>query len=92
MNHLSRDWVLCGVIAFLVVASAMGCVHAKHLARMDFTHLQKLNAERDRLEVAWGQMQIEQSAWSAHARVEQMARGQMQLRTPAADDIRLVRP
>lgn len=92
MTDSDRDWVICIAAALLVVASAMGCVHAKHLARMDFTELQKLTTERDRLEVAWGQMQIEQSAWSAHARVEQMARGKMQLRSPGADDIRLVRP
>jgi cell division protein FtsL len=52
--------------------------------------LQSLTQERDQLEVDWSRLQIEQSAWSTHARVEQLARGEMGMRYPAADEQRLV--
>ena len=32
-----------------------------------------LNVERDQLEIEWGQLQLEQSAWSTHAFVERVA-------------------
>src|SRR5690606_38794255 len=41
--------------------------------------LQKLEAERDALAVEWGQLQLEQSAWSTHARIEQVARKELNM-------------
>jgi cell division protein FtsL len=73
-----------------VLASAVGCVTGKHEARKLFTELQVLIVERDRLEVDWGRLQIEQSAWSTHARVEQLARKKMKMRDPDAGKIRLI--
>jgi cell division protein FtsL len=46
--------------------------------------------ERDRLEVDWGRLQIEQSTWSSHARVEQLARKEMGMRDPQPEQIRLL--
>jgi cell division protein FtsL len=43
------------------------------------------------MQVNWGRLQIEQSTWSAHARVERLARQQMKMRSPNPADIRLVR-
>jgi len=82
--------LLGGVLVAAVLASSIGCVFARHEARKLFTELQQLNAERDRLEVDWGRLQIEQSTWSTHARVEQLARGQMQMMPPDTADIRFV--
>ena len=35
-----------------------------------FVRLEKLNAERDALDMDWGRLQLEQSYWSSHALVE----------------------
>jgi cell division protein FtsL len=77
------------LVGLLVVGSAVAAVYAKHESRRQFVELQALNAERDRLAVEWGQLQIEQSAWSTHARVEQIARDDMGLRPPTPEQIRL---
>jgi cell division protein FtsL len=77
------------LVGLLVVGSAVAAVYAKHESRRHFVELQALNAERDRLAVEWGQLQIEQSAWSTHARVEQIARDDMGLRPPTPEQIRL---
>ena len=74
------------------MASAVAVVYAKHENRKLFMDLQALTEERDRLEVDWSRLQIEQSAWSTHARVEQLARGAMHMRSPGPDEIRLVTP
>jgi cell division protein FtsL len=75
-----------------VMASAVATVYAKHRNRKLFMELQALTEERDRLEVDWSRLQIEQSAWSTHARVEQLARGEMGMRNPRSEDQRLVTP
>ena len=83
-----RSIIIMLVVA--VMASAIGSVYAKHESRKLFTELQELTIERDRLEVDWGKLQIEQSTWSTHAHVEQMAREQMDMRVPAPDQISLI--
>ena len=65
------------VLVTAVIASAVASVYARHESRKLFTELQALQTERDRLEMDWGRLQIEQSTWSSHARVERLAREQM---------------
>ena len=55
------------------LASAAGAIYAKHVPRELFVELEQLNTRRDNLEIEWGQLQLEQSAWSTHAFVEQVA-------------------
>ena len=85
------------VTAFLlltvaIMVSSIGGIYAKHESRKLFTELQRLNAERDKLEVEWGQLQIEQSTWSTYARVEQLAREDMKMRPPTATEMTLLEP
>ena len=70
------------VFSAVCVISAMALVYTKHEARKLFVELEQLAQERDRLNIEWGQLQIEQSTWATHARIEQVA----------ADDLALVRP
>jgi cell division protein FtsL len=82
MTHSGRRWFLGAIMVLLVMISAIANVYAKHESRKSFTELQVLTSERDRLEVEWGKLQIEQSTWSTYARVEQLARKQMHMRIP----------
>lgn len=92
MNDFLRIHILCTVLTLAALASAVGCIYSKHQSRALFTELQALTQERDRLKVEWGRLQIEQSTWSTHARVERLARERMRMRTPVAGEILLVRP
>lgn len=85
-----RKRLLFTTLVVAVMASAVGAVYAKHENRKLFMELQTLTAERDGLEVDWSRLQIEQSTWSTHARVEQLARGEMGMRNPSAEELRLV--
>jgi cell division protein FtsL len=75
-----------------VLGSAAGVVWVKHEARTLFVDLEKLSAERDRLNIEWGRLQLEQSAWSTPGFVEQVAGQRLKLTIPAATEVRIVQP
>jgi cell division protein FtsL len=75
-----------------VLGSAAGVIYSRHQARDLFVRLEKLNAERDALEMEWGQLQLEQSAWSTNAFVERVANTKLQMNLPQTRDVRIVRP
>ena len=75
-----------------VLGSAAGAVYLKHRSRELFVDLERLNQRRDNLEIEWGQLQLEQSAWSTHAFVERVASQRLRMATPRAQDIQVVAP
>ena len=75
-----------------VLASAAGVVYVKHEARTLFVELERLSGERDRLNIEWGRLQLEQSAWSAHGFVEQVANRQLHMTLPSATEVKIVQP
>jgi cell division protein FtsL len=83
---------LVAVLWIAVLGSALGVVYAKHEARSRFYQLQQLTRERDDLDIQWGQLQLEQSTWATHARVEQVARDGLHMTIPQAGELRLVQP
>ena len=72
--------------------SALGVVWSIHQTRTLFIELQALHAERDRLNIEWSQLKIEQSAWATHGRVEQTARAGLNMVIPTPQDVQLVQP
>jgi cell division protein FtsL len=66
-------------------------IYAKHRSRALFVELQALNRERDNLETEWGQLQLEQSAWSTHGFVERVASAKLAMDIPAPNDVKIVR-
>lgn len=77
---------LLGVAALflVVIASALGVVYSKHHSRGLFMALQAEVDKRDQLNVEWGQLQLEQSTWATHGRIEEVARGRLQMTLPDA--------
>ena len=76
----------------LVLVSSLGVIYAKQEARNRFNELQKLTRTRDDLDIEWGQLQLEQSTWATHGRVEQVARDDLHMTIPQATDLRIVQP
>jgi cell division protein FtsL len=80
-------------VALLWVAalgSAAGAIWCKHRAREMFVQLEALNARRDNLAIEWGQLQLEQSAWSSHAFVERVASTRLHMAMPPPKEIEIV--
>jgi cell division protein FtsL len=84
--------VVLPVLWLAVLGAAVQVIYARHKARDLFVHLEKLNAERDSLEMEWGRLQLEQSYWSSHAFVERVANSKLQMSLPQTRDVRIVRP
>jgi cell division protein FtsL len=94
MSTLSRT-ALAGSIAVLwalTLGSAAGAIYCKHRSRELFAELERLNARRDALDVEWGQLQLEQSAWSTHAFVERVASTRLHMATPPPQEIKIIAP
>ena len=80
------------ILLFFVVMSALGTVASNHRARKLFTELEREQAHMRDLEVEWGQLQLEQSTWASHARVEKIARDKLRMRTPAPAEVIAIEP
>ena len=74
------------------LGSAAGAIYWKHRAREMFVELERLNARRDNLEIEWGQLQLEQSAWSTHAFVERVASTKLHMAMPPPKEIEVIAP
>jgi cell division protein FtsL len=85
-----------GLVTILLLAavmfSAIGVVYANHLSRTLFIELQALQSSRDNLNQDWGRLQLEQSTWATHARIEGIARKQLGMSQPNFDDVVVVKP
>ena len=84
--------VLVPVLWVAALGSAAGDEWCKHRTRGMFMQLQQLSEQRDNLDIEWGQLQLEQSAWSQHAFVENVASNRLHMRTPPAQEIKIVSP
>lgn len=86
------ELLVAGALAVLVLLSAVSVVYARHDARQLFIELQQLTAERDRLNIDWGRLQIEHSTWASPGRVEQIAREKLGMREPDPAKVVIVEP
>jgi cell division protein FtsL len=91
---MSRRWMMLalGLLWLALLASAIAVVRARHEARTLFVQLEQLSAERDRLNIEWGQLQLEQSAWSNHGFVERVASERLRMTLPRPQEVRIVAP
>jgi cell division protein FtsL len=69
------------LLAFLT-ACALGLVTSQHKARKLFAELEREQERAKQLDVEWGQLQLEQSTWAMHARVEKIARDRLHMSAP----------
>jgi cell division protein FtsL len=80
------------VLWLAALGSAAGAIYCKHRSRELFVELERLNARRDNLDIEWGQLQLEQSAWSTHAFVERVASTKLHMGNPPPREIKIVSP
>ncbi|HUQ54006.1 MAG TPA: cell division protein FtsL [Gammaproteobacteria bacterium] len=78
------------VLAACVVASGIWIVDVEHRSRQLFIETEGLSRELDRLQIEWGQLQIEQSTLGTHSRIEALARQRMHLTEPSDNQLVVV--
>ena len=92
MSERQRILLIATILFVVVMATAIGLVYSKHKTRKLFVELQLLNKEVISLNTEWGQLQLEQSAWSDHGRIEQIARKRLDMVIPEAEQLAFIKP
>ena len=84
-DEVSPVWlsVLGGILFF----SALSVVYKKHESRQLFQELQVLQRQVESLQEEWSQLLLEQGTWAADARVERLARTQLQMGLPEPNQV-----
>ncbi len=80
------------IVALILIGCALGVVTSQHKARKLFVELQKEQELTTQLDVEWGQLQLEQSTWATHARIEKIAGMTLQMHVPDAKRIQVITP
>jgi cell division protein FtsL len=91
MNERQRILVVVTLLFSLVLTSAVLLIYSKHQSRKLFVELQQLRRQVDDLNTEWSQLQLEQSAWSGHGRIERVARKQLSMVMPDSGDVVFVK-
>jgi cell division protein FtsL len=80
------------VLFFAVMASAILLVYSRHETRKKFVELGQLHKQMAALDTEWGRLQLEQSAWSGHSRIEQIARTRLNMVLPKPGSVVFIKP
>ena len=75
------------ILLLITVACAIGTVASNHRARKMFTEIEREQARMRDLDVEWGQLQLEQSTWASHARIESIARDKLHMKLPGSGQV-----
>lgn len=89
MNPSRAVVTLLGIAVFL---SALALIDSRHENRVYFEQLQQQRESRDRLNVEWGRLLLEESTWSTHAYIEQSATQKLGMHMPVNPEILVVQP
>ena len=79
------------LLLLLLVVSAQLVIYSSFEARGHINYLHQLESGRNLMQVEWGQLLLEQSAWASHSRVESLVTEQLNMGVPLAKNIVLVR-
>ncbi len=69
----NKEWILAGVLVFLIFLSGVGVAYSKFWVRKETAKLYQLQKESDAYQSEWLQLLVEQNAWASMARVEKIA-------------------
>jgi len=78
------------VLLVLLVTCALALVTSQHHARKLYTELQGQQELAKQFEVEWGQLQLEQSTWAMHARIEKIASRDLTMSPPPPSRVQVV--
>jgi len=72
------------ILLALVIACALGVITSQHHARKLFNDLENEQTTGKKLGEEWTQLQLEQSTWATHKRIEGLASKSLGMRMPDA--------
>ncbi|GAA6152342.1 cell division protein FtsL [Pseudoteredinibacter isoporae] len=88
LGEFQWRWLLImTVLWLLVMLSAIAVVNSTHQSRIKLNQLELAKRMTNGYQVAWGQYLLEQSTLASYGRVESVAKKQLGMKTPAANEL-----
>lgn len=78
--------------SLLALISALLVIYAAYENRLAYAALQSLEQEQRYYDVEWGQLLLERSTLASPSRIEEIARGSLQMQQISAGEIRVIDP
>ena len=82
-----KNILIISFLTTIIFISSISVIYIKHNSRKIFSQLNVLEASRDKMNVEWGQLQLEQSTWATHGRIERIARKTIGMSVPDYQEI-----
>ncbi len=80
------------ILFFALIFSGLGLVNSHHQSRKLYIELEQLGESAKQYNQEYGQLQLEQSTWAMHSRVESIATQTLQMEVPTQQRIQVVSP
>jgi cell division protein FtsL len=78
------------ILFFTLIAIALGVVTSQHKSRKLYFELEQQQELTKRYETEFGQLQLEQSTWAMHSRIEDLAAKKLKMQVPDAKRIQVI--
>lgn len=75
-----HKWMM--VLGLVVMINAIAVVYTSHVSRSYISHWDELLQERDRLDIEWRNLLLEEQSLSEHSRVTRIATKELQMSRP----------
>jgi cell division protein FtsL len=81
---------LTSALLVVIFASSFAVVQVTHSARAQLIKQDTLLQERDELDLEWRYLLVEEEFYSQHARIEEIATTQLQMKRPTSQDEQVI--
>jgi cell division protein FtsL len=78
------------ILFAILILTALGTISAQDKSRKLYIELQQHEDAAKQYDVEWGQLQLEQSTWAMHARIEDIATQQLHMQVPDAKRVQVL--
>lgn len=82
------NWSIVVVLTSIALATTFSIVSVTYQTRQQFSQLEQMRGELRVMQEDWGKLLLEESAFSAPSRVERIAREQLEMVLPSAENIK----
>ena len=78
------------ILFFVLIMVSLGVVTSQHKARKLYFELEQQQDLSKKYETEFGQLQLEQSTWAMHSRIEELATKKLNMQVPDAKRIQVI--
>ena len=86
-NNMTR---LNLTLFFVLIMVSLGVVTSQHKARKLYFELEQQQDLSKKYDTEYGQLQLEQSTWAMHSRIEELATKKLNMQVPDAKRIQVI--